>query len=123
MNLRNLACALFFPLIAAATANTQVVTGKSSQHAIGEDVSFLPQAEQQGAVFRENGVAKPGLEIPRDHSYNWVRLHIFVAPMTLPNNLGYTFDNEGNVLPVISVYDRYARRVTSTCIGNECSII
>jgi arabinogalactan endo-1,4-beta-galactosidase len=35
-------------------------------------------------------VAKPGLEILRDHSYNWIRLRIFVAPKTLPNDLDYT---------------------------------
>ncbi len=67
-NHRNLACVLFFPLIAAATAHTQVVTGKSSQYAIGANASFLPQTEMQGAVFKENGVANPGLEILPDHS-------------------------------------------------------
>jgi arabinogalactan endo-1,4-beta-galactosidase len=64
--------------------------GYSSQYAMGADISFLPQAEQQGAVFKENGVAKPALQILHDHSYNWVRLRIFVAPSTLPNNLDYT---------------------------------
>jgi len=48
----------------------QTPAGKSSQYAIGADISFLPQAEQQGAVFKENGVAKPALEILRDHGYN-----------------------------------------------------
>lgn len=62
----------------------------SSQYAIGADLSFLPQAEEQGAVFKEDGVAKPALEIFREHSYNWVRLRIFHAPTTLPNNLDYT---------------------------------
>jgi arabinogalactan endo-1,4-beta-galactosidase len=71
-------------------SSQQVTNGKSSQYAIGADVSFLPQAEQQGAVFKEDGVAKPGLEILRDHSYNWTRLRIFVAPTKLPNNLEYT---------------------------------
>jgi arabinogalactan endo-1,4-beta-galactosidase len=70
--------------------NAQVVTGKSSTYAIGADVSFLPQAEQNGAIFKENGVAKPALQILREHSYNWVRLRIFVAPTKLPNNLDYT---------------------------------
>lgn len=68
----------------------QTPAGKSSQYAIGADISFLPQAEQQGAVFKENGVAKPALEILRDHGYNWVRLRIFNSPATLPNNLDYT---------------------------------
>jgi len=63
---------------------------QSSQYAIGADISFLPQAEQQGAVFKENGVARPALEILHDHSYNWIRLRIFNSPATLPNNLDYT---------------------------------
>lgn len=57
---------------------------------VGADVSFLAQAEQQGAVFKDNGTAKPALEIFRDHGYNWVRLRIFVHPTELPNNLDYT---------------------------------
>jgi arabinogalactan endo-1,4-beta-galactosidase len=75
---------------ASCLCNAQVVTGKSSQYAIGADVSFLPAAEQQGAVFKDHGTAEPGLEILRQHSYNWIRLRIFVAPTRLPNNLDYT---------------------------------
>jgi arabinogalactan endo-1,4-beta-galactosidase len=90
MNRVELAGAVLLVVAACVACPAQVVTGKSSQYAVGADVSFLPQAEQQGAVFKENGVAKPGLEILRDHSYNWVRLRIFVAPTSLPNNLDYT---------------------------------
>jgi arabinogalactan endo-1,4-beta-galactosidase len=50
----------------------------------------LAQAEQQGVVFKDNGVAKPGLEILRDHGYNWIRLRLFRAPKDLPNNLDYS---------------------------------
>lgn len=60
------------------------------QYAIGADVSFLAQAEQQGTVFKDNGVAKPGLQILKDHGYNWIRLRLFHAPTELPNNLAYT---------------------------------
>jgi arabinogalactan endo-1,4-beta-galactosidase len=58
--------------------------------AIGADVSFLPQAEAQGAVFKDHGVAAPGLQILRKHGYGWVRLRIMNDPQTLPNNLSYT---------------------------------
>ncbi len=58
--------------------------------ALGADVSFLPQAEAEGTVFRDNGKAGPGLEILRAHGYGWVRLRIFNDPKTLPNNLAYT---------------------------------
>ena len=61
-----------------------------SDYAVGADVSFLKAAEDGGKVFKDNGQAKPGLEIFKDHGYNWVRLRIFHTPTELPNNLAYT---------------------------------
>jgi arabinogalactan endo-1,4-beta-galactosidase len=63
---------------------------QETEYAVGADVSFLPQAEAQGIVFKDNGVAKPGLQIFKDHGYNWVRLRLFHTPTRLPNNLEYT---------------------------------
>jgi arabinogalactan endo-1,4-beta-galactosidase len=60
------------------------------EYAIGADVSFLAQAEQQGMSFKDNGMVKPGLEILRNHGYNWIRLRLFHSPTDLPNNLDYT---------------------------------
>ncbi len=62
----------------------------AAEYAVGADVSFLKAAEDDGKVFRENGKAKPALEIFKDHGYNWVRLRIFHSPTDLPNNLKYT---------------------------------
>jgi arabinogalactan endo-1,4-beta-galactosidase len=62
----------------------------SQDYAIGADVSFLGQAEQQGTVFRDGNESKPGLQILKDHGYNWIRLRLFHTPTTLPNNLQYT---------------------------------
>jgi len=62
----------------------------ADDYAIGADVSFLAQAEDHGIVFKDEGVAKPGLEILRSHGYNWVRLRLFHTPAELPNNLEYT---------------------------------
>jgi len=59
-------------------------------YAIGADLSFLKQAEDRGAVFRDNGEAKPGFRIFRDHGYNWIRLRLFHTPTRLPNDLEYT---------------------------------
>ena len=56
----------------------------------GADVSFLKQAEDRGVAFKDDGVAKPGLQILREHGYNWVRLRVFHSPTNLPNNLEYT---------------------------------
>jgi arabinogalactan endo-1,4-beta-galactosidase len=59
-------------------------------YAIGADLSFLKQAEERGTKFRDDGVEKPGLQIFRDHGYNWIRLRLFHTPTQLPNNLDYT---------------------------------
>jgi arabinogalactan endo-1,4-beta-galactosidase len=62
----------------------------AQEYAVGADISFLRQAEQQGVIFKENGTPKPALEILRNHGYNWVRLRLFHSPTDLPNNLEYT---------------------------------
>jgi len=63
-------------------------------YAIGADLSFLKQAEERGVMFKDGGVAKPGLQIFREHGYNWIRLRLFHTPSTqprpLPNDLAYT---------------------------------
>ena len=56
----------------------------------GADVSFLRQMESRGVVFKDAGVAKPGLQILKNHGYTWVRLRVMVNPISLPNNLEYT---------------------------------
>jgi len=63
---------------------------RAADFAVGADLSFLKQAEEHGIVFKDGGVAKPGLQIFKDHGYNWVRLRLFNAPTQLPNNLEYT---------------------------------
>ena len=69
-----------------------VTRARAEDFAFGADFSFLPQAESQGKVFKDEGVAKPGLEIFREHHYNWARFRIFVEPVQehLPNDLAYT---------------------------------
>jgi len=34
----------------------------------------LKQAEDRGTVFKDNNQPKPGLQIFKDHGYNWIRL-------------------------------------------------
>lgn len=60
------------------------------EYAIGADLSFVKQAEDKGYQFKENGTPKPGLQIFKDHGYNWIRLRLFHTPTELPNNLEYT---------------------------------
>ena len=63
---------------------------RAADYAVGADLSFLKQAEDHGKVFKDMGAAKPGLEIFKDHGYNWIRLRLFHTPTDLPNNLEYT---------------------------------
>lgn len=66
---------------------------QASEFAFGADLSFLKQAEDRGQVFKDGTNALPGLQIFKNHGYNWIRLRIFVEPVSnnLPNNLAYTF--------------------------------
>ena len=57
---------------------------------VGADLSFMKQLEDKGFAFKENGQAKPCLQIFKDHGYNWVRLRLFHTPTMLPNSLPYT---------------------------------
>ena len=80
-------------ILAAAVLSLLLGAGaraQSSEYAVGADVSFLKAAEDSGKVFKDNGQAKPALEILKAHGYNWVRLRVFNAPKELPNNLQYT---------------------------------
>jgi len=68
------------------------VPGFAADFAFGADLSFLKQAEDGGKVFREGTNAAPGLQLFRNHGYNWLRLRLFVDPVGghLPNDLAYT---------------------------------
>jgi arabinogalactan endo-1,4-beta-galactosidase len=66
------------------------ISSKAQNYAIGADLSFMKQAQDKGFSFKENGQKKPGLQIFKDHGYNWIRLRLFHTPTELPNNLQYT---------------------------------
>jgi len=80
LNLFNTVCLLLWTTCASL----------AQEYAIGADLSFLKQAEDNGFVFKENGQGKPGLQIFKEHGYNWIRLRLFHTPTQLPNNLEYT---------------------------------
>jgi arabinogalactan endo-1,4-beta-galactosidase len=65
----------------------------AADYAVGADVSFLKQAEEKGTVFKDGGQPKPGLQILKDHGYNWVRLRLFHSPTQLPNDLADTVES------------------------------
>ena len=64
--------------------------GVELTYAVGADLSFLKSAEDRGIEFKEDGVVRPGLDIFRDHGYDWIRLRLFHTPTQLPNDLEYT---------------------------------
>jgi len=47
---------------------------------LGADISFLPQLEDRGRKFSDNGVEKDALTIMKDHGFNYIRLRIFNDP-------------------------------------------
>ena len=65
----------------------------AQDYAFVADVSFLKQAEDNGLTYKDQGIDKSGLQILRDHGYNWIRLRVFVDPANasthLPNDLQY----------------------------------
>jgi arabinogalactan endo-1,4-beta-galactosidase len=104
------------------------LTSLAQEYSIGTDLSFLKSAEDRGYQFRENGQPKPGLEIFREHGYNWIRLRLFHTPGELPNSLEYTMAlakkaketgfrfpldfhySDTWADPVITVFDRFTRK-------------
>ncbi len=47
---------------------------------MGADISFLPQLEERGMKFSDEGVEKDAIQILKDHGFNYVRLRIFNDP-------------------------------------------
>jgi arabinogalactan endo-1,4-beta-galactosidase len=94
---RRLICPLCVSALlhAAATATRAqepdpTTRSSASIFAVGADLSFLKAAEDRGVRFKDEGVVRPGLDIFKDHGYDWIRLRLFHAPTQLPNNLEYT---------------------------------
>ncbi len=82
---------LFKPVITACSLILLLCKGTLAQeYAVGADLSFMKQLEDNKVVFKDNGQAAPGIRIFRDHGYNWIRLRLFHTPDRLPNNLRYT---------------------------------
>ncbi|MFA6126812.1 MAG: glycosyl hydrolase 53 family protein [Bacteroidales bacterium] len=54
---------------------------------IGADISFLPQLEERGIKFSENGRETDAIQLLKTHGFNYIRLRIFVNP---DNPKGYS---------------------------------
>ncbi len=54
---------------------------------LGADISFLPELENRGMKFSDNGNPGDAIQIMKDHGFNYIRLRIFNAPA---NPKGYS---------------------------------
>jgi beta-galactosidase len=54
---------------------------------LGADISFLPQMEDRGTKYSDNGTQKDAMQILKDHGFNYIRLRLFVNP---ENDKGYS---------------------------------
>jgi arabinogalactan endo-1,4-beta-galactosidase len=52
----------------------------TSDKILGADISFLPQLEDRGIKFTDQGVEKDAIAILKEHGFNYVRLRIFNNP-------------------------------------------
>jgi len=53
----------------------------------GADVSFIPQIEDLGGVYKENNIPQDPLKIFKDHGFNYIRLKLWHTPGENYNNL------------------------------------
>ncbi|HEX9972476.1 MAG TPA: glycosyl hydrolase 53 family protein, partial [bacterium] len=53
----------------------------------GTDISFLPQVEDNGGIYKEAGIQKGPLQIFKDHGFNYIRLKLWHTPDENYNNL------------------------------------
>jgi len=82
---------LLFLLAAVLALAPSLRAQRPADYAFGAGLSFLKPVEDSGAKFTDAGAAKPGLQIFRDHGYDWIRLRVCVEPVgRLPNDNAYT---------------------------------
>jgi len=53
----------------------------------GADVSFIPQIEDLGGIYKENGLSTDPLTVFKNHDFNYIRLKIWHTPDEDYNNL------------------------------------
>jgi beta-galactosidase len=58
----------------------EAVKPRETTKMLGADISFLPQLEERGIKFSDNGVEKDAIQIMKEHGFNYVRLRIFNDP-------------------------------------------
>ena len=65
----------------------EAIKSRQTTKMLGADISFLPELEDRGMKFSDNGVQKDAIQILKDHGFNYVRLRVFNDPA---NEKGYS---------------------------------
>lgn len=73
--------------VKGAPSIKDIRTPRSVDKMLGADISFLPQMENRGTKFSDNGETKDAIQILKDHGLNYIRLRLFVNP---ENDKGYS---------------------------------
>ncbi|HEY2722006.1 MAG TPA: beta-galactosidase GalA [Chitinophagaceae bacterium] len=74
-------------LVKDAPPLKDIITKRPVDKMLGADISFLPQMEDRGMKYSDNGVEKDAVQILKDHGLNFIRLRLFVNP---ENDSGYS---------------------------------
>lgn len=75
------------PGVAHVVTKDKYVPYKVTDKILGADISFLPQLENRGMKFSDNGIQGDAIAIMKAHGFNYIRLRIFVNP---ENPKGYS---------------------------------
>ena len=89
--------ALFITLfLSCSNSNKADEIPEESNLVYGGDFSILKKMEDYGAVYKENGISKDGLQIFKENGYTWARFRIFHTPNHIGpvcNDLNYTIES------------------------------
>ncbi|MDB4922694.1 MAG: cellulase family glycosylhydrolase [Mucilaginibacter sp.] len=75
------------PGIAHVVTTDKYVPKTVSDKILGADISFLPELENRGMKFSDNGKPGDAIQIMKEHGFNYIRLRIFNEPA---NPKGYS---------------------------------
>jgi len=64
-----------------------IINSDPSTFIKGADVSFIPQIEDLGGVYKENDIPQDPLKIFKDYGFNYIRLKLWHTPTENYNNL------------------------------------
>ncbi|MBC8181620.1 glycosyl hydrolase 53 family protein [candidate division KSB1 bacterium] len=82
---------LFVKAVPASENNKGTGCQNSTNFIKGADVSFIPQIEDNGGIYQDEGIQTDPLKIFTDHGFNFIRLKLWHTPEENYNNLEKIF--------------------------------